>query len=51
MALLSGETVRTVGRLLGHEKASTTLKYMHMSDTTVQEAIEGLAPVLSGRPA
>ena len=51
MALLSGETVRTVGRLLGHEKASTTLKYMHMSDTTVQRAIEGLAPVLSGRPA
>ncbi len=51
MALLSGESVRIVGRLLGHEKASTTLKYMHMSDTTVQRAIEGLAPVLSGRPA
>ena len=51
MALLSGETVRIVGRLLGHERASTTLKYMHMSDTTVQRAIEDLAPVLSGRPA
>ena len=51
MALLNGETVRIVGRLLGHEKASTTLKYMHMSDTTVQRAIESLAPVLSGRSA
>ena len=47
-ALQSGETIRTVGRLLGHEKASTTLKYAHLSDTTVREAIDALAPVLSG---
>ena len=31
MALLSGETIRAVGRVLGHEKASTTLKYAHLS--------------------
>ena len=49
MALLSGETIRTVGRLLGHEKASTTLKYAHLSDTSLREAIDALAPVLSGR--
>ena len=48
MALLSGETIRTVGRLLGHEKASTTLKYAHLSDTTVRNAVDALAPVLSG---
>ena len=30
MALLSGETIRAVGRLLGHEKAATTLKYAHL---------------------
>ena len=49
MALLSGETIRTVGRLLGHEKASTTLKYAHLSDTSLREAIDALAPVLSGK--
>lgn len=48
MALVGGETIRTVGRLLGHEKPSTTLKYAHLSDATVQEAVLDLAPVLSG---
>ena len=51
IALLGGESVRTVGRLLGHEKAATTLKYAHLSDATVQEAFETLSPVLSGRQA
>ena len=51
MALLGGESVRTVGRLLGHENASTTLKYAHLSDDTVREAVETLSPVLSGRQA
>ena len=49
MALLGGESVRTVGGLLGHESASTTLKYAHLSDATVREAVETLSPVLSGR--
>ena len=48
IALTSGEAILTVGRLLGHEKASTTLKYAHLSDTTIREAVEALAPVLSG---
>ena len=47
MALLSGESVRTLGRLLGHEQASTTLKYAHLSDASVREAVDALAPVLS----
>ena len=51
MALLCGESVRTVGHLLGHEKASTTLKYAHLSDATVREAVETLSPVLSGKRA
>ena len=50
-ALLCGESVRAVGRLLGHEKAATTLKYAHLSDATVREAFETLSPVLSGRRA
>ncbi len=48
MALSGGETIRTVGRLLGHEKAATTLKYAHLSDATVKETVEALAPLLSG---
>ena len=48
MALSSGETIRTVGRLLGHENAATTLKYAHLSDMAVRETVEALAPLLSG---
>ncbi len=49
MALLSGESVRAVGRLLGHEKPTTTLKYAHLSDASVRDAVEALAPVLAGK--
>ena len=48
MAFLNGETIRAVGRLLGHEKPSTTLKYAHLSDAAVREAVDALAPVLAG---
>ncbi len=48
MALLNGESIRAVGRLLGHEKPSTTLKYAHLSDASVREAVDALAPVLAG---
>ena len=48
IALSSGETIRTVGRLLGHDNAATTLKYAHLSDATVRETVEALAPLLSG---
>ena len=48
MALSSGETIRTVGRLLGHDNAATTLKYAHLSDAAVRETVEALSPLLSG---
>ena len=48
IALLNGESVRTLGRLLGHGCAETTLKYAHLSDASVREAVDALAPVLSG---
>ena len=51
VALLGGESVRAVGRLLGHEQSSTTLKYAHLSDASVREAVEALAPVLAGGSA
>ncbi len=47
-ALLGGESIRAVGRLLGHEAPSTTLKYAHVSDPSVREAVDALAPVLAG---
>ena len=51
MALLNGESIRAVGRLLGHEKPSTTLKYAHLSDASVRDAVDALAPVLAGDKA
>ena len=38
MAIAQGETVLTIGRLLGHRDPETTLKYTHPSDAMVREA-------------
>lgn len=46
VALAHGETVLTIGRLLGHNDPATTLKYTHLSDAAVHDAAEALAPVL-----
>ena len=47
-ALAHGETVLTIGRLLGHRNPATTLKYTHMSDLTVREAADVIGAVLEG---
>ena len=47
-ALQAGETVLTIGRLLGHSKPDTTLKYIHLADDSVRAAVEAVAPVLGG---
>ena len=39
-ALRQGETVLAIGKLLGHRKPETTLKYTHLADTMVREAAE-----------
>ena len=46
MALAQGETVLTIGRLLGHRNPATTLKYTHMSDATVHEAADAVGAAL-----
>ena len=48
LALQAGETVPTIGRLLGHNDPNTTLKYVHLADETVREAVDAVAQVLRG---
>ena len=49
VALAHGETILTIGKLLGHSDPSTTLKYTHFADASVHEAVEALVSVLGGR--
>ena len=46
MALSQGETVLTIGRLLGHRDPATTLKYIHLSDDIVREATDAVGAIL-----
>ena len=48
MALAQGETVLTIGRLLGHRDPATTLKYIHLSDAMVREAADAVGAALEG---
>ena len=50
IAVMQGENVLTVGRLLGHNDPGTTLKYTHLAGEKVVEAAEAVAAVL-GRGA
>ena len=47
-ALRQGETVLTIGRLLGHRDPATTLKYTHFADSIVHEAVEVVGAALEG---
>ena len=46
MAMARGETVLTIGRLLGHRDPTTTLKYTHPADSMVREAADVVGAVL-----
>ena len=39
-ALRQGETVLTIGRLLGHRDPASTLRYTHFADALVRDAVE-----------
>ena len=45
-ALQHGESVLTIGRLLGHRDPTTTLKYTHFADAMVREAAEAVGAAL-----
>lgn len=46
LALQQGETVLTIGRLLGHRDPTTTLKYTHFSDALARAAVETVGTAL-----
>ena len=48
IALAQGETVLTIGRLLGHRDPATTLKYIHLSDAMVRDAVDAVGAALEG---
>ena len=49
VAMTQGETVVTIGKLLGHKNPATTLKYIHLDDAAAYEAVETVAPAMAGR--
>ena len=40
--------VLTIGRLLGHRDPATTLKYTHLTDCMVREAVDAVGAALEG---
>lgn len=46
IALMHGETVLTIGRLLGHQHPGTTLKYTNFADAAAREALDAVSSVL-----
>lgn len=49
LAITTGETVPVVGRLLGHNDSETTLKYIHLAETTARDAADMMGTFLAGR--
>ena len=39
-AVMNGESLHVAGRLLGHRRASTTNRYVHLDDATLSQAAE-----------
>ena len=47
-ALQQGESVPTIGRLLGHRDPTTTLRYTHFADALARDAVETVGAALAG---
>ena len=45
-AVMSGESLHVAGRLLGHRRASTTNRYVHLDDATQSQAAERVAAAI-----
>ena len=45
-AVMNGESLDVAGRLLGHRRASTTNRYVHLNDATLSGAAERVAATI-----
>ncbi len=50
LALRRGETLLTIGRLLGHLDPTTTLRYAHVADPMIRDAAEAVGAALDPHP-
>ena len=48
-AVMNDESLHVAGRLLGHRRASTTNRYVHLEDATLSQAAEGVAAAIQGK--
>ena len=48
-AVMSGESLHVAGRLLGHRRASTTNRYVHLDDATLTQAAERVAASIQAK--
>ena len=48
-AVMNGESLHIAGRLLGHRRASTTNRYVHLDDATLSEAAERVAVAIHAK--
>ena len=48
-AVMNGESLHVAGRLLGHRRASTTNRYVHLDDATLSQAAERVAVTIQGK--
>ena len=48
-AVMNGESLHVAGRLLGHRRASTTNRYVHLDDATLSQAAERVAKAIQGK--
>ena len=48
-AVMNGESLHVAGRLLGHRRATTTNRYVHLDDATLSQAAERVAGAIHSK--
>ena len=49
-AVMNGKSLHVAGRLLGHRRASTTNRYVHLDDAILGQGSERVAAVIEQKP-